>query len=401
MNKKPLVIGVAGGTASGKTSICHIIMEQIGKGQCVLLQLDSFYKPLTEEENKNLQSYNFDHPNALDFDLVDKCLQRLVESKGTKVPLYDFKTNDRYGEKTVESASVVLFEGILTFYQEHIRDLMDLKIFVNTDDDVRLGRRLVRDIKERGRTIESVITQYNSNVKKSYDEFIKPTMKHADIIIPRGRENAVAIQCVVNDIKLRMRKMGIQPEGKWILNPVIGGNHYTSKSFTCLEAEIKDEGAINRIYEVTNKLLSNGEPSMKHVWLEYLAGKLLKLVAKEEKLLKRSFEIAKGWKKAKEGIEVEVVARCAVLSQEDVEEIEESLKEMKAVKKLVVICFYSNMEAAKKIKENERLKVYALICNQSTIELKGFLLNNHRNFSSPADEDYCNVFVEQLSTLPL
>jgi len=398
MNNKPLVIGVSGGTASGKTSICEIIMEEIGKERCALLQLDSFYKPLTKEQNKNLKDYNFDHPNALDFELVEECLEKLIKGTNTEVPLYDFKTNDRCGEKVLESASVILFEGILVFYQEQIRNLMDLKIFVSTDDDVRLGRRMVRDIKERGRTVESVISQYNTTVKKSYDEFVKPTMKHADIIIPRGRDNIVGIDCVVNDIKLRIRtrKIGIKSECAWLLSPKLGGKISQNKLLNFFEAEETDEESVKGIYRVANKLLSNEEPTMRHIWIEYLLGKLITMVIMREKLLKHSFEIIGD--RVENKAEIAIMFKSAILSESTLEEIYNFSKELKA-KKLVVATLYSSPSIMEKVKETDKIKIYVLICNSSATEYIDLLSNKSSDHSSPTEEEYNKVFTEQLGTL--
>lgn len=202
LDDRPLFIGVTGGTAGGKTSICDIIKREFGH-RCCVLSFDSFYKGLSEEEHENAADYNFDSPNALDFDLAFEKVKELLEYKDVDIPIYDFATHKRMPGKfdKVSSQPLVIFEGILALYEKRFRDLMDLKIFVLTDDDVRLARRIQRDISERGRTVEDVLQQYNRFVKTSYDEFIKPTMKYADIIIPHGRSNTVAIDFVVANLK--------------------------------------------------------------------------------------------------------------------------------------------------------------------------------------------------------
>lgn len=158
-----------------------------------------------------MASYDFDHPNALDFALISESLREIMTGRDIQIPIYDFKTHTRPGKQTVKYAPIVIFEGILAFYDESIRNLMDLKIFVLTDDDVRLGRRLLRDVTERARTPESVLIQYNMYVKKAYDEFVKPTMKYADVIIPRGRTNEIGISLIIGDIHLKLRSMGMSP----------------------------------------------------------------------------------------------------------------------------------------------------------------------------------------------
>jgi len=208
---RPLLIGVAGGTASGKTSICDLIARSLGV-RCSVISTDSFYKGLTEEQIKNVVDYNFDHPSAIDFDLILEIMQDLMAGKTVEVPVYDFKTHSRLEEtETVHSNDAILFEGIFGLYDNRLRDLMDIKIFVNTDDDTRLGRRLIRDVNERGRQVEGILTQYNRFVKPSYDEFIKPTMQYSDIIVPRGRDNKVALEFITTNLKLKMSKISGTP----------------------------------------------------------------------------------------------------------------------------------------------------------------------------------------------
>lgn len=181
---KPVVIGITGGTASGKTSLSWRLTTAIGL-EVTYIAFDNFYKGLTKEEEEHAEDYNFDHPNAMDFECAYQCLVELVNQGESNIPSYNFTTHKRMEEKTnVKSNPIIVFEGIFALYDQRIRDLMDLKIFVMTDDDLRLSRRISRDILERGRTLEGVLIQYNKFVKKSYENFIKPTSKYADIIIP-------------------------------------------------------------------------------------------------------------------------------------------------------------------------------------------------------------------------
>ena len=235
-----LVIGVCGGTASGKTSVCNRILEELaGNGRVVILsqvsrrrsrsraqfgraraisfcvffffrkRQDSYYRGLTEEEHASAATYNFDHPSAFDWELIEKHLDRLRRKKPIEVPHYDFATHSRTSETTkVYAADVVLFEGILTFAEESVRDLMAMKIFVDTDDDTRLIRRIRRDLAGRGRTLESILTQYETFVKPSFDMHIAPTKKYADVIIPRGETNTVAIALVAQHIKQELTHRG-------------------------------------------------------------------------------------------------------------------------------------------------------------------------------------------------
>jgi len=216
---KPFLIGVAGGTASGKTSVCDEIRKAVGRNgnketerQIVTLSQDSFYRNLTNEESGQAKrgKFNFDHPDAFDHKLMLKCLSDIRSGKSTHVPVYDFKTNSRIEGKfdTILAADVVLLEGILVFYHKEVRDLFDMKLFVDTDADTRLARRVLRDIDERGRDLENVLFQYTNLVKPAFEEFCLPTKKFADVIIPRGADNKVAISLISEHVNDIIRKNG-------------------------------------------------------------------------------------------------------------------------------------------------------------------------------------------------
>uniref|UniRef100_A0A8C5TB64 Uridine-cytidine kinase n=1 Tax=Malurus cyaneus samueli TaxID=2593467 RepID=A0A8C5TB64_9PASS len=181
--------GLGGGSASGKTTVATMIIEALDVPWVVLLSMDSFYKVLTKQQQEQAASndFNFDHPDAFDFDLIIATLKKLKQGKSVKIPIYDFTTHSRKKEwKTLYGANVIIFEGIMAFADKELLKLLDLKIFVDTDSDIRLVRRLRRDISERGRDIEGVIKQYNKFVKPAFDQYIQPTMRLADIVVPRG-----------------------------------------------------------------------------------------------------------------------------------------------------------------------------------------------------------------------
>ncbi|XP_031728790.1 uridine-cytidine kinase 2-A [Anarrhichthys ocellatus] len=211
INPQPFLIGVAGGTASGKSSVCSKIMELLGQNeidhhqrQVAILSQDSFYRVLTPEQKaKALKcQFNFDHPDAFDNDLIIATLWDIKKGKTVHIPVYDFVSHSRKEETvTVYPADVVLFEGILMFYSQEIRDLFQMKLFVDTDTDTCLSRRVLRDINERGRDLESVLAQYITFVKPAFEEFCLPTKKYADVIIPRGVDNLVAINLIVQHIQ--------------------------------------------------------------------------------------------------------------------------------------------------------------------------------------------------------
>ncbi|KAI4904509.1 hypothetical protein NFI96_011559, partial [Prochilodus magdalenae] len=188
-SKEAFVIGLCGGSASGKTTVANKIIEALDVPWVVLLSMDSFYKVLSPEEQARAASndYNFDHPGAFDFQLLVTTLRKLKQGKSVKIPVYDFTTHGRQKEwKNVYGASVIIFEGIMAFADKELLQLLDMKIFVDTDSDIRLVRRLKRDIAERGRDIEGVIKQYNKFVKPAFEQYIEPTMRLADIVVPRG-----------------------------------------------------------------------------------------------------------------------------------------------------------------------------------------------------------------------
>ncbi|CAH1776024.1 unnamed protein product, partial [Owenia fusiformis] len=211
------VIGLCGGSASGKTTVARKIIEALDVQWVSLLSMDSFYKVLTQEQHEAAarNEYNFDHPDAFDFDLLEATLQRMKDGKIIEVPVYNFTTHAREKEKkTIYGANVVIFEGIMSFNTASLRDMMDMKIFVETDSDIRLARRLKRDITERGREIEGVLKQYTQFVKPAFEHYIEPTMTYADIIVPRGGENEVAINLIVQHVHTQLQKRGHQLRNK-------------------------------------------------------------------------------------------------------------------------------------------------------------------------------------------
>ncbi|XP_033363574.1 uridine-cytidine kinase isoform X2 [Bombus vosnesenskii] len=225
-SKTPFLIGVSGGTASGKSTVCKRIMEKLGQvdmdhmqRQVVCISQDSFYRDLSSAEKLKAEKgqYNFDHPDAFDNDLILQTLQDILAGVKCEIPAYDYRTNSLVKDQitTIYPADVVLFEGILVFYFPKIRDLFHMKLFVDTDSDTRLARRVPRDIKERGRDLDYVLNQYMNFVKPAFEEFCLPTKKFADVIIPRGADNTVAIDLIVQHIRDFLSNRGrdtVQPE---------------------------------------------------------------------------------------------------------------------------------------------------------------------------------------------
>ena len=194
----PLVIGIAGGSGSGKTTVAQEILQRVGSDRIAFLQHDSYYKDLTGLPPTQRAEVNFDHPNSLETDLLIEHIAALRDGKAVEVPIYDFSTHSRTNKTfTVEPRRVILVEGILIFTEAALREMFDVKIFVDTDSDIRFIRRLERDISERGRTTASVIKQYQTTVRPMHMEFVEPSKRYADVIIPEGGFNTAALDMVV------------------------------------------------------------------------------------------------------------------------------------------------------------------------------------------------------------
>jgi uridine kinase len=198
----PVVIGVAGGTGSGKTTVSQAILERVGRSSIAFIQHDSYYRDLSHLSLEQRAQVNFDHPSALDNELLVAHLDALCANQPIDLPAYDFRRYNRSGQiELIQPQPVILVEGILIFGDKALRDRMDIKIYVDTDADLRFIRRLQRDIQERGRVLDSVIEQYLHTVRPMHLEFVEPTKRYADIIIPRGGLNAIAIDMVVARIE--------------------------------------------------------------------------------------------------------------------------------------------------------------------------------------------------------
>lgn len=200
--RKPLVIGIAGGSGSGKTSVTHAIYDVFKKHSVVVIEQDYYYKDQTHLEFDQRLGVNYDHPLAFDTDLLIEHMDRLLQRESIEKPVYDYALHTRSTETMlIEPKDVIILEGILVLEDERLRDLMDIKLFVDTDADLRIIRRILRDLNERGRSIDSVIEQYLTVVRPMHNQFIEPTKRYADIIIPEGGQNAVAIDLMVTKIK--------------------------------------------------------------------------------------------------------------------------------------------------------------------------------------------------------
>jgi|ERR1700754_3171823 len=200
-----MIIGICGGTGSGKTTVANRILESVRANEVVFIQQDSYYRNLGDLPLDYRNFANFDHPDALDNDLLVNHLRRLRAGEPIDLPLYDFKTHSRLTEtRTVAPKPIVIVEGILIFAEPRLLEQMDIKVFVDTPDDIRFIRRLRRDIAERGRTAESVIEQYLVTVRPMHMQFVEPSKRHADVIIPEGGHNLVSIDLLSGKIRERL-----------------------------------------------------------------------------------------------------------------------------------------------------------------------------------------------------
>ncbi|SFZ98125.1 Uridine kinase [C1] [hydrothermal vent metagenome] len=200
--KKYIFVGVAGGSGSGKTTVANNLIRAFRDQDAVLIQQDSYYKEIKNKTIDERAQTNFDHPDAIEFELLREHLLELKDSNSIDKPIYNFSTHLREEEKEkIEPSQIIIVEGILVLAVPEIRDLLDMKIFVDTDADEMLLRRVERDINERGRTYKSVKEQYLNTVKPMYLKFCEPSKRYADIIIPRGGENEIAIDMVISKLK--------------------------------------------------------------------------------------------------------------------------------------------------------------------------------------------------------
>ncbi len=201
-NPTPIVIGIAGGSGSGKTTVANVVLEKVGEQKIAFLAHDAYYKDLSDLPVVQRAKINFDHPHSLDTALIIEHVESLKEWQPIELPIYDFKTHSRTDQSIpVQPKAVIIVEGILIFAEPELRKLFDVKIFVDTDPDIRLIRRLERDISERGRTTQNVIKQYTETVRPMHLEFVEPSKRYADVIIPEGGFNTVALEMVIARIE--------------------------------------------------------------------------------------------------------------------------------------------------------------------------------------------------------
>lgn len=207
--KRPVVIGVTGGSGSGKTTVSRKIFDQLSNYSIMILQMDSYYNDQANMSMDERARVNYDHPMAFDYDLLITQLKQLLDYQPIEKPVYDYNLLTRSHKTTRQDPrEVIILEGILLLDDKRLRDLMDIKVFVDTDDDIRLIRRIERDMGERGRSLDSIIKQYLTTVKPMYHQFVEPTKRYADIIVPEGGEKQVAIDLLTTKVRSILIKRG-------------------------------------------------------------------------------------------------------------------------------------------------------------------------------------------------
>src|SRR6202048_5571271 len=200
-----MIIGICGGTGSGKTTIASRILEAVSADEVVFIQQDLYYRNLKDMPLDYRNAANFDHPDAVDNGLLINPLKKLNAGEPVELPIYDFRTHTRLPDTTpIEAKPIVIVEGILIFAEPRLLELMDIKVFVDTPDDIRFIRRLRRDLAERGRTLDSVIEQYMATVRPMHNQFVEPSKRHADVIIPEGGHNLVSIDLISGKIREKL-----------------------------------------------------------------------------------------------------------------------------------------------------------------------------------------------------
>lgn len=208
---RPFLIGVAGGTCSGKTTVSERLAELTGESHLALIKLDSYYVPLAHLPMGQRTRFNFDHPDAFDWPLLNDHLAALTAGATVPVPIYDYNTFDRTAHvRMVHPARIVVVEGILVLYEPALRERFDLRVYIDTDADLRLIRRLQRDVRERGRTTDSIIEQYLSTVRPAHEQFIEPSKRHADVIFPQGGMNEPALDVLLARVR-ELTRLGGAP----------------------------------------------------------------------------------------------------------------------------------------------------------------------------------------------
>jgi uridine kinase len=207
-----ILIGIAGGSGSGKTLVARTIVRELGSDRVVVIDQDSYYKNLEDVPFRDREARNFDHPDAFDNELLTRHIRDLLDGRPIEQPIYDYGAHRRLPEtRTIGEHTVIVLEGILIYVDPELRALMDIKLFIDADPDVRFIRRLRRDLTERGRSVDSIVRQYEESVRPMHMQFVEPSKRYADLIVPEGGHNKVAIDLVKSKIRELLRERGVEP----------------------------------------------------------------------------------------------------------------------------------------------------------------------------------------------
>ena len=290
IEKKPFLIGICGGSASGKTTAAYFISKNLGEENCLLFSLDNYFYGPDDEERKNIQNYNFDRPEALDLDLAYKHLLQLRNGESIEMPVYSFNVSKRMPyTQTVHPKSVIIFEGIFALHEKRMRDLMDLKLFFDLDSDIRLMRRISRDISDRSRQIDTVLDRYLTFVKPAFDIYIKPTRKYADFVIPQDNFSSIPVDIISNhlnntvlDAKQRNNQINKKKEKKISPDELKRKTFFNDPQISCLSL-VKEEKDIIKFNKIINYIINRDKASYYSIYSSIIVQYLLETQKKNNK----------------------------------------------------------------------------------------------------------------------
>jgi uridine kinase len=287
---KPFLIGICGGSASGKTTAAYFITKYLGEENCLLFSLDNYFYGPNDEERKHIQDYNFDRPEALDLDLAYKHLLQLRNGETIEMPVYSFNISKRmpYTQK-VSPKRVIIFEGIFSLHEKRMRDIMDLKLFFDLDSDIRLARRTIRDISDRSRQIETVLDRYLTFVKPAFDTYIKPTRKYADFVIPQDNFSSLPVEIISQhlsntllDIKKNNEEFNKKKECKLSQEECVSKKYFYNPEISCLSV-VKEEKEIRKFNKIIHHIIERTKTSFYSLYCNVIVQYLLETQKKKNK----------------------------------------------------------------------------------------------------------------------
>jgi uridine kinase len=431
LRDRPFLIGISGGSGGGKTSVAYLLHICLGIENCLLFSMDTYYKDLTPEQEKNLNNYNFDTPDALDLDLLSEHLSSLMQWKSIEMPTYDFATNKRQKEtKHLTPNKFIIFEGILAFHDKRMRDLMDLKLFIDLDDDIRLSRRIYRDIISRGRKMKDVLDRYHKFVKPAYNTFIKPTKAYADIIIPRGGSNTIAIDLINYYLKYNLTKVFPENINKFIVDSLTHNkdkiekeNKKNNNTNEIIEKEaiaelLKKENIelikLEDIFEDNICLVDNEEKNLYFsIFKNYLSGQKIQyfdlyldiFTKKINSIIKDNIIIFKNndVKLIEEIINKKIISNkneafnvfiyIPILYDfsEKIKTLLDYLKNIKEINTINIVCIFLQKEIFEKYQEKNRIEFKSIYSGKAIENYKKFIING--GYYSRNDGEYSNDLI--------